>query len=48
MASYAFLYKNALFFKFRASLHFVKSLLVNLPQTPEIVNFVDGCAFKER
>ena len=25
-----------------------KCLLVNLPQTPEIVNFVDGCAFKER
>lgn len=23
-------------------------LPVNIPQTPKIVNFVDGCAFKER
>ena len=25
-----------------------KRLLVPIPQTPEIVNEVDGCAFKER
>lgn len=25
-----------------------KRLLVTFPQTPEIVNKVDGCAFKER
>lgn len=25
-----------------------KRLLVTIPQTPEILNFVEGCAFKER
>ena len=44
MASYAFLYKKADFYKFRRLLHFVKPLVGDDPQTPEIVNFVDGCA----
>ena len=37
-----------LFYIIRASLHFVKMLVGDDPQTPEIVNYVDGCVFKER
>ena len=44
MASYAFLYKKTEFYKFCASLHFVKMLVGDDPQPPEIVNFVDSYA----
>ena len=48
LASNAFLYKKTDFYKFRSLLHFIKTLVGDNPQTPEIVNYVDGCAFIER
>ena len=39
---YAFLYKKTDFYKFRSLLHFVKMLVGDNPQTPEILNFVEG------
>jgi len=32
----------------QSNITFTKLLAGDNPQTPEIVNFVDGCAFKER
>lgn len=48
MASNAFLYKKTIFYKFCAALRFEKMLVGDNPQTPEIVNYVDDCAFIER
>lgn len=43
-----FLYKKTIFYKFCTALRFEKMLVGDNPQTPEIVNYVDGCAFIER
>lgn len=48
LASNANLYKFANFASRPDGLSSQKCLLVTFPQTPEIVTFGGGCAFKER